>query len=187
MRQSLQTGGVDFVPNSLFIWNMFQSAGWAVDFEPVEEFLNGRGFRTVTQPTSGDVVVYLRDGVPYHAGLLEAENQIVSSTLNAGIVRTPAAAFAGEVRYVRLVEPEPMLSSTAAAPIPTAAERQRGRQMSKQAPAKAQRHSSATKRRAAASPTKLSTHKNVAKRRGKHAAQHREHKRKKEVATPTTR
>jgi len=44
--------------------------------------------------------------VAYHAGLLEAEDQVVSSTLNAGIMRTAVDAFAGQVTYLRLVQPD---------------------------------------------------------------------------------
>ena len=33
--------------------------------------------------TSGDLVVYLRDADVYHVALLEAQNQVVSSTVNA--------------------------------------------------------------------------------------------------------
>lgn len=108
VRQSLQTGAVNFLPNSLFLWQMFQGADWPIEFQPVETLLSGPGFRAVTEPKTGDVIVYLRDGVPYHAGILAADQQVVSSTLNAGIVRTRRDAFPGEVKYVRLVEPAPI-------------------------------------------------------------------------------
>ncbi len=108
VRQSLQAGAVNFLPNSLFLWQMFQGADWPIEFQPVETLLSGTGFRAVTEPKTGDVIVYLRDGVPYHAGILTADQQVVSSTLNAGIVRTSRDAFPGEVKYVRLVEPAPI-------------------------------------------------------------------------------
>jgi hypothetical protein len=107
LRRSLQFGGLNFLPNSIFIWRMFQSAGWRVAFVPTIDLLNGQTYRAVDKPKVGDLAVYLRDGVPYHVGILEADDQIVSSTLNAGIVRTALDAFPGEVRYLRLVEPEP--------------------------------------------------------------------------------
>ncbi len=107
MRQSLQVGGINFLPNSLFLFQMFQSAGWNVPFVATADVLNGEAYRLVEQPRPGDVVVYLRDDTPYHLGVLEAADQVVSSTLNAGIVRAGTGAFPGEVRYLRLVEPEP--------------------------------------------------------------------------------
>jgi hypothetical protein len=194
MRQSFQTGGVNFVPNSLFIWHMFQSAGWAIDFQPAEQLLNGRGFRVVMQPAPGDVVLYLRDGVPYHAGLLEAENQIVSSTLNAGIVRTAANAFPGEMRYVRLIEPAPAPPPTpvVATPVvvPTAAAKGRGAPTPKHVAVKTPRHrvhpGATTDRKAGASRAKLSVPKHV-KNDKKHAAKHRKRKPERKVATPASR
>jgi hypothetical protein len=106
MRQSLETGGVNFLADTLFIWQMFRSAGWNVALTPTFSLLDGSAFRAVDRPAVGDVVVYLRDGHPYHVGLLEAENQVVSSTLNAGIVRTATDAFAGDIKYLRLIEPD---------------------------------------------------------------------------------
>lgn len=107
MRRSLEQGGVNFIPDSVFVWQVFRSAGWNVPFERTADLLAGGGYRPVDRPAVGDLVVYLRDERPYHVGLLESEGQVVSSSLNAGIVRTAIEAFAGEVRYLRLVEPEP--------------------------------------------------------------------------------
>jgi hypothetical protein len=116
LRRSLQFGGLNFLPNSIFIERMFQSAGWNVAFVPTIDLLNGQTYRAVDKPKAGDLAVYLRDGVPYHVGVLEADDQIVSSTLNAGIVRTRPDAFPGEMRYLRLVQPEPAIE---AMPSPT--------------------------------------------------------------------
>jgi hypothetical protein len=107
MQRSFERGALNFLPNSLFIWQMFRSAGWNVAFQRTTDLLGGTAYRIVEKPQTGDVVVYLRDGVAYHAGLLEAENRVVSSTLNAGIVRSAVDAFPGEVRYLRLIKPAP--------------------------------------------------------------------------------
>jgi hypothetical protein len=106
MRRSFERGALNFLPNSLFIWQMFRAAGWNVPFQRTGDLLTASVYRPVKKPQVGDVVAYLRDGLPYHAGLLEAEDQVVSSTLNAGIVRTRVDAFAGDVRYLRLIKPE---------------------------------------------------------------------------------
>jgi hypothetical protein len=139
VRHSLQFGELNFLPNSLFIWQMLQSAGWNVAFVPTIDLLNGQTYRAVDKPKVGDLAVYLRDGVPYHVGLFEAEDRVVSSTLNTGIVRTTPDAFPGEMKYLRPVEPEPALETrpiptqtgapapTEASPAPSAAARQPGR------------------------------------------------------------
>ena len=105
MRRSLSDGGVNFLANTVFVWQMFRSAGWDIPFESTADLLSGTTYRVVEDPKPGDLVVYLRDEAPYHVGLLEAKNQVVSSTFNAGITRTPIDAFAGTVRYLRLVRP----------------------------------------------------------------------------------
>lgn len=108
MRRSLEHGGLNFLANTMFVWQMFRSAGWNVAFQSTADLLGGEVYRAIDEPKAGDVVVYLRDGKPYHVGVLEAENQVVSSTLNAGIVRTATDAFPGEVKYMRLLQPESM-------------------------------------------------------------------------------
>jgi hypothetical protein len=82
--------------------------------------LDGTFYGPVGVPQAGDLVVYLRDGTPYHVGIVEGEDQIVSSTLNAGIVRTGTDAFAGEVKYLRLVSPESSPASDLAVDPPPA-------------------------------------------------------------------
>lgn len=122
MRHSLAEGGVNFVPNSLFVWQMFRSAGWNVDYQPANDVLTGTIYRVVDRPRAGDVVAYLRDGVPYHVGVVDAGTQVVSSTLNQGIVRSAIDAFGGEVRYLRLVQPAPVPVATLAEAAPASAQ-----------------------------------------------------------------
>ena len=161
MRRSLQQGATNFVPDGLFVWHMLRSAGWNVPFEGTGDLLNGAAYRPVERPAVGDLVVYLRDGTPYHVGLWEAENQVVSSTLNAGIMRAALEAFPGEVRYLRLVEPDVAQGEQQlAVPAP----RSDGQAAAAQPPRSAPPHHQA-------SPKK----RNTAHRRAKHAttAQHR--------------
>jgi hypothetical protein len=106
LRRSLAAGDVNFAPNTLFVYWMLRSVGWNVPLVPTSDLLSGETYRVVREPKPGDVVIYLRDGIPYHVGFLEADDQVVSSTLNAGIVRSVIGAFAGEVEYFRLVQPE---------------------------------------------------------------------------------
>ncbi|MBI3785464.1 MAG: hypothetical protein HY270_18895 [Deltaproteobacteria bacterium] len=116
MRASLQKGGVNFLSNSLFVWQMFQSAGWKVALQSTADLLSGKAYREVKKPKSGDVIVYLREGVPYHAGILDDQELVVSSTLNAGIMRTAADAFPGEARFLRLIRPGDEAASTSGTP-----------------------------------------------------------------------
>jgi hypothetical protein len=109
MRRSFADGNASFMSNTAFVWQMFRAAGWNVSPAHTADLLSSGVYRTVDQPAVGDLVAYLRDDSPYHVGILEAHEQVVSSTLNAGIVRASLNAFAGEVKYLRLVshEPEP--------------------------------------------------------------------------------
>jgi hypothetical protein len=72
---------------------------------------------TVTTAQGGDVVLYLDGGRPYHVGVLESEDRVVSATLNAGIRRSSIDAFQGEVVYRRVVAPPTPLVSTPGAVI----------------------------------------------------------------------
>ena len=116
LSRSFEYGALNFLPNSLFVWRTFHSTRRNVPYQRTADLLSGTAYRSVEKPQVGDVVAYLRDDVPYHVGLLAAEHLVASSTLNAGIVRTPVDAFAGEVRYLRLIQPAPL--PTAAPPTP---------------------------------------------------------------------
>ena len=120
MRESLQFGGPNFLPNTICIQQVLQSAGRNVAYVPTVDLLFSGTYRAVDKPKVGDLAVYLRDGAPYHVGVFEADDRIVSSTLNAGIVRTTPDAFPGEVKYLRLAEPEPEIEAMLT-PTPTVA------------------------------------------------------------------
>lgn len=104
VRASLADGAPGFVPNSLFVARVLREAGWPVPRVPTPALLLSAWFRSVDRPAPGDLVVYLRDGRPYHVGILAAADAVVSATLNAGVVRTAPGAFPGDIRRVRLVD-----------------------------------------------------------------------------------
>jgi len=110
MQRSLERGTSDYLPNSAFVWQMFRSAGWKVERERTPDLLTSDAFRVVDQPAVGDVVAYLRDTRPYHVGILESPDQVISSTLNGGVVRTALSAFPGDRQFLRLVDPSPPAS-----------------------------------------------------------------------------
>lgn len=120
-QQDLREGGTSFVANSVFVSRMFAAAGWTPIFQVTEDLSRGPMFRPVETPEAGDVVVFERDGVAYHSGLLDGEGALISSTLNLGLVRSSLDAFPGHVSFLRLVAAEPRSDSIAdvATPVPT--------------------------------------------------------------------
>ncbi|GIW44033.1 MAG: hypothetical protein KatS3mg077_1315 [Candidatus Binatia bacterium] len=106
MQQSLQRGGVNFLPNSLFVWQLYQRNGWNIPFEHTLALGATQIFRATDKPQAGDLVLYLDGDTPYHVGVLETEEVVISATLNAGIVRTALDAFPGARRFLHLRPPE---------------------------------------------------------------------------------
>ena len=53
IRRSLSDGGANFLANSVFVWQMFQSAGWNVPFESTGDLLSGATYRTVDNRQAG--------------------------------------------------------------------------------------------------------------------------------------
>ncbi len=106
MQQSLQRGGINFVPNSLFVWQLYRRNGWDIPFEHTLGLAKTQIFRSTDKPEPGDLVLYLDEHTPYHVGVLESADVVVSATLNGGIVRSPVDAFPGERRFLHLRPPE---------------------------------------------------------------------------------
>jgi hypothetical protein len=186
MRRSLEQGGFNFLPNTIFVWQMFRAAGWDIPFERTVDLLSGPAYQPVDSAAPGDLVVYLRDGVPYHVGLLEAENQILSSTLNAGIVRTGIDAFAGDLKYLRVVAPEPAPLPDLVIPTPSAGDAlapSAGRTRPAPTPPSNSKKPHASVRRS----RKPATHRSATKRGGTQAKRASKTARRKPVATRKTR
>ncbi len=112
VQRSLAAGGVNFVANSTFVHRLFGEAGWEVPLLSTLEFERSDRFRVVKEPRPGDLVLYFDGAQPYHVGVLEQEAVVVSSTLNGGVVRTSLDTFAGDRKFLRLVEPEPLPTLT---------------------------------------------------------------------------
>ncbi len=90
------------VANSTLVHGLLHAAGWQVPLESTREMMAGATYAPVETPAVGDLALYLRDGTPYHVGVVEAPGVIVSATLAAGVVRATPHTFAGELRYLRL-------------------------------------------------------------------------------------
>jgi hypothetical protein len=118
----LKEGRGAFVPSSLLVQQLLQAAGWDVPYIPTTDLLLSSSYGAVESPRKGDLVVYVQNEVPYHVGVLEGADRVISSTLNGGIVRTTANAFLGEVRYLRLIAP-PATQTEGAAKAPAPDER----------------------------------------------------------------
>lgn len=112
LQQALRGVG-GYLSQSRFVAEVYRAAGWQLPVETVGEMPAGATWAPLARAAPGDVVLFLDDGEPYHAGVLEAPDQVISATLQAGLMRSTLATFPGEVRYLRLVEGAPTLPSPA--------------------------------------------------------------------------
>jgi hypothetical protein len=106
-----------YISNSGLVWSLLRDAGWDRPHANTAQLPTTPGYSAQRTANIGDLALYYDHGVPYHVGIVDSDDTIVSSTLNGGVRRTPFGAFAGEIRYLRPVD-----SDETAAP-PTAAAR----------------------------------------------------------------
>jgi len=106
----LDPGGGDYLSDSAFAWRMLRDAGWPLDYADVRALAAADAFTTERTAQDGDLAVYYDRDQPYHVGIVESDETVVSATLNGGIRRTPFGAFAGEIRYRRPVATSPALA-----------------------------------------------------------------------------
>ncbi|MEO8604918.1 MAG: hypothetical protein ABI629_20290 [bacterium] len=105
-----------YLSNSGLVWALLRDAGWERPHANTTALPETPGFSAQRSANVGDLALYYDHGVPYHVAVVESDDSVVSSTLNGGLRRTPFAAFAGEIRYLR-----PVNSETSAAARQTAA------------------------------------------------------------------
>jgi hypothetical protein len=108
----LSPDGAHYLSDSAFVWQLLRGAGWTMPYADTRTLATSADFTSERTADVGDLVLYYDGDQPYHVGIVESEDTIVSATLNGGIRRTPFAAFAGEVRYRR------PLATLAATPTP---------------------------------------------------------------------
>ncbi len=106
-------GASGYLSQSRFVAEVYRAAGWQLPVETVGEMSAGATWVPLAHAAPGDVVLFLDDGEPYHTGVLEARDQVISATLQAGLMRSTLATFPGEVRYLRLLEGAPTLPAPA--------------------------------------------------------------------------
>jgi NlpC/P60 family len=116
----------DYVSDSGLVWQLLHNAGWEIPYTDVADLANAPEFTPERTAQVGDLVLYYDGDTPYHVGVVESEDQVVSSTLNGGVRRAPFAAFAGVIKYRRPL-PTAGATPTAAAPSPTRRARRRAR------------------------------------------------------------
>jgi hypothetical protein len=107
-----QDGG--FPSNSAFVWKTLQEAGRTLPYLDTLDLARASLFATVEEPAPGDVAFYYDGEDAYHVGVVEAQDVVVSATMNGGVRRAPLDAFAGEVRFLRAVRDEPTKEKTRA-------------------------------------------------------------------------
>lgn len=121
MAASLHADTGTFLSSAVFVQRFLEGAGWELSSFSVSGAPALTELSAVTTPAVGDIVLYYDGDVPYHLGVLESEDTVVSATLNGGIRRAPLDAFAGKVRYrrprasARALTPTPAKAPTAAA------------------------------------------------------------------------
>jgi len=112
-----EAGG--FPSNSAVVWNLFREEGGTLPYMDTLDLATASSFMNVTEPSAGDAVFYFQGENAYHVGYLVGENQVISATLNSGIVKVPIDAFAGEVRFrrsIKMTVPAPAESDSGKAP-----------------------------------------------------------------------
>lgn len=105
-----------YLSNSVFVWQLLRAAGWDVPYTPVSQLPTAVGLTAQRTANIGDLVLYFDGDTPYHVGLVESDDSVVSATMNGGIRRTPFGAFAGTIRYLRPTAATPAATRAAVTP-----------------------------------------------------------------------
>ena len=87
--------------NSAFVWHLLRDAGFELPYADTTDLPKAYGLRAERTANIGDLAIFYGNGAPYHVGMVESDDGIVSMTLNGGLRRTAFSAFTGEVRYLR--------------------------------------------------------------------------------------
>ncbi len=109
-----------YLSNSAFVWQLLRNAGWETPYTPTGALAQAPGFSAPPTANVGDLVLYYRAGTPYHVGMVESPDTVVSATLNGGIRRTAFDAFAGDIRYLRPLAGTPAPAATPPTAVATA-------------------------------------------------------------------
>ena len=114
----LDPAGSTYVSDSAFVWRMLRDAGWPIEYAGTAALGSAAGFTAERTARVGDLALYYDGESPYHVGIVDSDDTVVSATLNGGIRRTPFGAFAGEIRYRRPAAVSAAPQSTPTAPTP---------------------------------------------------------------------
>lgn len=111
----------NYQSDSAFVWHLLRDAGFELPYADTVDLPTAFGLRPERTANIGDLAVFYGNGAPYHVGMVESDEGIVSMTLNAGLRRTAFSAFPGEVRYLRPVSDADLLASPTPAQTPRSA------------------------------------------------------------------
>jgi hypothetical protein len=103
LAELLAPDGAQYLSDSAFVWQLLRGAGWTMPYADTASLATSSDFTNERTADVGDLVLYYDGEQPYHVGVVESDDTVVSATLNGGIRRTPFGAFAGEIRYRRPV------------------------------------------------------------------------------------
>jgi hypothetical protein len=102
MAKLLDPKNFEYMSASLLVWQTLRESDSKTPFANVAQLSSAPHLEAARTAQPGDVALYYDGDVCYHAGIVESDREITSATLNAGVLVTPFAAFAGEIRYRRL-------------------------------------------------------------------------------------
>jgi hypothetical protein len=117
----LAPGDSSYVSNSAFVWHLLRPDHPDLPYRDTASLASATYLIEAEEPKPGDLALYYDGDVPFHVGVVEAENVIVSSTMNAAIWRGLVDSFPGKVRYW-VVNTDIIGNTVEASPVPTSAE-----------------------------------------------------------------
>lgn len=112
-----------YLSNSAFAWRLLRGAGWEVAYADTVALATDSELTNERTAQVGDMVLYFDGDSPYHVGIVESDDSIVSATLNGGIRRTEFGAFAGEIQYRRPIASAAATPTVTSRPGPPAKKR----------------------------------------------------------------
>jgi hypothetical protein len=114
----LAPGDSSYVSNSAFVWQALKANHPDLPYRDTASLRNAIYLVETQEPKPGDVALYYDGDVPFHVGVVEAEDVVASATMNAGVWRGRADSFPGTVVY-RSVDTDLIGITAEGSPLPT--------------------------------------------------------------------
>lgn len=95
----LEPNDSSYVSNSAFVWHFLRRDHPDLPYRDTAALPNAIYLVETKEPKPGDVALFLDGDVPIHVGIVEADDVVVSATMNAGVWRGAAERLPGTVQY----------------------------------------------------------------------------------------